>query len=602
MLKLSYSDFVGICITIAEIVPLNTLLLDEQGNILYVHTQLKEDWTGSAATPFRLSTIFELIPTLNAIEWQQIWQILQNDQAYVFSAEFLTHSGTFLPGVLHCRFLHSHQQQLAFCWLKTPLKRNLIKRHNEMLEISYQATTHANLMIFRLNAEGFFGDTNEVMELKLGYQEEILRNMRPADLFLEKNRKAYESAWQSLKQGKSIYGEAEVKNASGVLFPIEYYVSPMGRNPLNGYCGIWTDVSERRQKEMELQQAIEEIRHLKKQLEIDNQLLQEEIKLEYNFNNIIARSAGYRKVLKQVEQVADKEVPVLIYGETGTGKELLARTLHQLSPRAERPLVKVNCSAVSAKMLEAELFGYEKGAFATAFHQKKGRLEIAHQGTLFLDEISELPSDLQTKLLRVMQDGRFESLGGTNTIEVDVRIVAATSRNLEKLVREGKFRQDLYYRLHVFPIYNIPLRERREDIPLLVRFFVEKFAYQLGKPITSIPQKALDRLLEYDFPGNVRELENIIERAVILSTGTSLQLEESFTGAPVVDQESVLKQFKPMEQMQREYILDALRLTRGQISGENGAAKLLGMNDKTLYSKMKKLKIDRLGYLNENRD
>ncbi|MFN7119042.1 MAG: sigma-54 interaction domain-containing protein, partial [Saprospiraceae bacterium] len=327
------------------------------------------------------------------------------------------------------------------------------------------------------------------------------------------------------------------------------------------------------------------------------QLLQEEIKLEHNFNNIITRSVAYKKVLRQVEQVSGTDATVLIYGETGTGKELLARAIHQLGKRAERPLVRVHCSGMLDHLLEAELFGYEKGAFNGAFQQKKGKFEKAHLGTIFLDEVAELSLDLQTKLLRLIKEGTFERMDGSETLQVNVRVVAATSRNLDQLVRKNKFRQDLLYRLNVFPIYNIPLRERREDIPLLVRHFVEKYAYQIGKPITSVPQKVIERLMEYDFPGNVRELENIIERAVIVSTGSTLRLAEIIPQLFTDDQTEQLANFKTLEQMQRLHILEALRLSNGQISGEGGAARLLGMNDKTLYSKMKKLKIERLDYL-----
>jgi transcriptional regulator with GAF, ATPase, and Fis domain len=250
----------------------------------------------------------------------------------------------------------------------------------------------------------------------------------------------------------------------------------------------------------------------------------EEINLKENSSGIISKNRKYRKVLRQVEQVADTYATVLIEGETGTGKELLANAIHQLSDRRTSPFVKINCAAIPEHLAGSELFGHEKGAFTGAFQRKIGRFELADGGTLLLDEIGELPIHLQSKLLRVLQEGEFERLGGNKTIKVDVRLIAATNRNLKKMIDEGKFREDLYFRLSVFPIYNLPLRERKDDIPLLAKFFIEKFNQKMGRKVKEISGEDLKVLMDYNFPGNIRELENIIERAIILSKGEALNL------------------------------------------------------------------------------
>jgi len=280
----------------------------------------------------------------------------------------------------------------------------------------------------------------------------------------------------------------------------------------------------------------------------------------------------------------------LILGETGTGKELLVRAVHNLSERRERPLVKVNCAALPANLIESELFGHDRGAFTGALSRKIGRFELANDGTIFLDEIGDLPLELQAKLLRVLQEGEFERLGSSSTIKVDVRIIAATNRELKKAVESGHFREDLYYRLNVFPIICLPLRERKEDIPLLVRYFSEKFGAKVGRQIESINPNVMDALIAYDWPGNVRELENIIERAVIISRN-KLELGDWI---PSRTKTLASKTLFTLEENERQHILEALELTGWRVSGEKGAAKILGINPSTLDSRMRKLAIKKL--------
>ncbi|MEK7253743.1 MAG: sigma 54-interacting transcriptional regulator [Bacteroidota bacterium] len=310
---------------------------------------------------------------------------------------------------------------------------------------------------------------------------------------------------------------------------------------------------------------------------------------------IITKNAGFLSTLAKAKEVAETDATVLLLGETGTGKELLAEAIHRLSPRYQKPLSVVNCATLPPPLIESELFGHEKGAFTGAFQQKKGRFEEANGGTIFLDEIGELPLELQPKLLRVLQDGTFQRIGSNKTLKVNVRIIAATNQDLPTLVNEGRFRRDLFYRLHVFPLILPPLRERRDDIPLLVKHFVKKYNQKSGKDVRAIPQSVLNNLAKRDFPGNVRELENVIEQAVILSKNERLQVEGGSQG---VEAKAKAKTLRSFEEMQREFIVEALNLTNWRVSGENGAAKLLNLNPKTLETKMRKLGIRRPGVEN----
>jgi formate hydrogenlyase transcriptional activator len=290
--------------------------------------------------------------------------------------------------------------------------------------------------------------------------------------------------------------------------------------------------------------------------------------------------------------VAPAGTTVLILGETGTGKELVARALHNLSPRQGKALVKVNCAALPAGLIESELFGHEKGAFTGAVARKIGRFELAHGGTLFLDEIGDLPLELQPKLLRVLQEGEFERLGTSHTTTVDLRVITATNRDLERAVNEGRFRSDLYYRLNVFPIHLPPLRDRKEDIPLLVRYLAQRYGTRSGKRIPAVSQETLQVLQEYPWPGNVRELENVVERAMILSKGEGLDLAGALTTSRGGRREPGIR---TLDDIQREYILTVLERTGWRVSGEQGAAELLGLKPTTLEARMKKLGITRTG-------
>jgi transcriptional regulator with GAF, ATPase, and Fis domain len=347
------------------------------------------------------------------------------------------------------------------------------------------------------------------------------------------------------------------------------------------------DITEQRKTDKELRAALAENQQLRERLERENVYLREQITLKHHHGRILGKSRALKKVLSQAERVAGTDTPVLLLGATGTGKELLAQTIHELSARKDRPLVIVNCASLPATLIESELFGREAGAYTGAASAQVGRFEIADGSTLFLDEIGEFPVELQAKLLRVLQDGRFERLGSPDSVTVNVRIIAATNRDLEQAMRDGKFRADLYHRLSVFPIHVPPLRERREDIPLLVWAFVEVFSRRMGKTIDSIPRRTMEQLQQYSWPGNVRELSNVIERAVILTTGDSLLVE-----MPSLRAGSGQSRLTLNEGM-REHILRVLQDTGWRIRGAGGAAEILAIKPTTLETRMAKLGITR---------
>ena len=438
--------------------------------------------------------------------------------------------------------------------------------------------------------DGKIAEINEQVEKFFGYSRGELLGQSVEILVPERFRRAHpthrkdygaEPRTRPMGIGLELYG----RRKDGTEFPVDIMLSPVKTDGGKLVLSVIRDLSEKKKAEAELARKEREKRYL-----------EEELNTEHRFEDIVGESVGLKRVLKQVETVAAADVTVLILGETGTGKDLIARAIHQLSPRRDRTLVKLNCAAIPTGLLESELFGHERGAFTGAISQKIGRLELAHQGTLFLDEVGDLPPEVQPKLLRALQEKEFERLGGTRTIPVDIRLVAATNRNLEKMVADREFRSDLYYRLRVFPITIPPLRERREDIPLLVRYFVTKHAVRMDKKIESIPADVMKALTKWDWPGNIRELENFMERCVILTKGPALRAPLSELQMPeetaAHQQENV-----SLESADREHILRVLREAKGMIGGPDGAAARLGLKRTTLNSKLKKLGIKREDYL-----
>ncbi len=334
-----------------------------------------------------------------------------------------------------------------------------------------------------------------------------------------------------------------------------------------------------------LEMAINEIKKLKDQIEAENTYLREEINDSYQTTGIITQNKAFKKVLKSVENLAKSDSTILIFGETGTGKELIAKHFHTSGNRKDKPLIKINCAAIPANLIESELFGYEKGAFTGAVNRKIGRFELANEGTLFLDEIGEMPIDLQAKLLRVLQENEFERVGGVHTIKTNFRLIAATNRDLEKLIDEGKFRMDLFYRLNVIPITLPPLRDRKDDVPLLVDYFIKVYASKNSRIINKVTDEAIEKLKNYTWPGNIRELENIIERAVLTSSSNSLEINGAwFNNKSLPEGAEVLS----LDENEKQLIIKVLKLTDGMINGKNGAAALLDINPSTLRSRIQK--------------
>jgi PAS domain S-box-containing protein len=398
------------------------------------------------------------------------------------------------------------------------------------------------------------------------------------------NQRRLKEAFDSINRGthtKGVVLELKRKDNGNTIW-VQWWSKP-------DISGLFTrtmmlDITEQVQLEKE-----------KENLEAENLYLQDEIKLTHNFEEIISKSKIFRKVLNQIEQVASTDATVLISGESGTGKELLARAVHNISKRSGRALIKINCATLPANLIESELFGHERGAFTGALERKIGRFELAHNGTIFLDEIGELPVELQAKLLRVLQEGEFERLGNPKTIKVNVRVIAATNRNLEEAIAKKEFREDLFYRLNVFQIVSPPLRKRKEDIPLLVRHFIRKYEGKMGRSIKNIPDKVVTALKGYDWPGNIRELENRIERALITTQGDTLEFGDWLPALGNVSGDGQSStQLQKLEDVEREYIRSILNKTAWKVSGEKGAAKILGLNPNTLVSRMKKLGLERL--------
>jgi formate hydrogenlyase transcriptional activator len=438
------------------------------------------------------------------------------------------------------------------------------------------------------DSEGRITQINSRVGSLFGYQREELIGQPVEILVPERFRKAHPSRRKEysgkahvrpMGAGLELYG----RRKDGTEFSADIMLGPVETADGQVVLSVIRDLTEKRKAEEAFRRS-----------ELQRRYLEEELNTEARFEEIIGESVALKRVLKHVETVAATDVTVLILGETGTGKEVIARAIHELSPRNEHVMVKLNCAAIPAGLLESELFGHEKGAFTGALDRKIGRLELAHEGTLFLDEIGDLPLELQPKILRALQEKEFERLGSTKSIPINVRLVAATNRDLAQMVANGQFRADLYYRLRVFPILLPALRERREDIPLLVRYFVDRHARKLYKKIESIPDDVMRLLTRWDWPGNIRELENFIERAVILTKGTVLRPP---LGELVVEEKSSAHaEDVSLEATEREHILRVLREAKGKIGGSDGAAARLGLVRTTLNSKMKKLGIERKDY------
>ncbi len=515
-------------------------------------------------------------------------------------------SGVLKNGLEYDNILESRHQRKKFirCIAKPIYKgKRIIKITGSYQDVTEQVERESSLQLFKEiidNAEDLvyvydkkgklLHYSNSVVE-ELGFQKSELDNFSIYDLDPKITKEWWGEHFEDIIKSGAVHLDWKVSRKDGSVFPVDITANHLRFNGQDLNCAIVRDVTERNIKDEKLKEAFDEISSLKERLEEENVYLREEINLESDFEHIICVSERYAQILRQVEQVAPTDSTVLITGESGTGKELLARALHENSKRKDKPLIKINCATLPKELIESELFGHKKGAFTGAFENKIGKFTLADGGTLFLDEIGELPLELQPKLLRVLQDGEFDELGGTRTQKVNTRIIAATNRDLEKMVREGSFREDLYYRLNVFPIYNIPLREHKEDIGPLAEFFLEKYANKAGKHFSRLSKQTLERLMDYDFPGNIRELENLIERAVIIENGPVLGPGNWLPKSKGIKKPT---SFVSFEQSQKDYIIQVLNYTNWRVSGPSGAAAILNMNDKTLFAKMKRLGIEKV--------
>ncbi len=529
-----------------------------------------------------------------------------------FELSFQIRSGTFVPiatlrsseyslGITsgnynrNCRDEHIPQLRLLgelFVNALERIKAELALRESEERLSLAASAAGAGLWIMDKNKRIVWA-TQKFRELfGVDPEEELSLDLALATIHPDDRQEALKRIKHSLDKCEALNIEYRVVCADGTI----RWISTIGNPSLSEardsgrLMGVSIDVTQRRQMEIELRKNLEEIEHLKHQLEKENLYLREEIKGNKGYENFVGKSNAYDYVLFKVKQVAPTDATVLILGETGTGKGMVAHAIHEMSARRDHPIVTVDCAALPANLIESELFGREKGAFTGAHAKQIGRFEVADGGTIFLDEIGEMPLELQAKLLRTIQEGEFERLGSPRTIKVDVRVIAATSRNLKAEIQNKRFREDLYYRINVFPISIPPLRMRKDDIPLLVAHFIDKYARKMGRRYETIPKNSMKFLQDQLWPGNVRELEHMIERAVITSPGPLLRLADVSETEASESKEASLKGLVAME---REHIVRALEETCWKINGKTGAASLLGLHPSTLRFRLKKLDIKR---------
>lgn len=543
----------------------------------------------------------ELVLNYDVSEQREFRNTLKTKNEFVGECLLKRKNGTHLPAEINTTTVFYAGETLNCTIfrdisLRREAEATLLKQQVEFKNIIHNTTDaiitadkQGNILLWNRGAEVMFGWTYDEM-----YQQPI-EIIMPEQFHQahQQGMNRYMETGQPRVIGKTV--ELVGKRKDETDFPISISLAHWKDEEEHYFCGIIRDVSQQKAREEELKTLLQENLKLKSALEVENAYLQEEMGTSYNFGEIITQNKAYKKILSQIKGVAKTETIVLITGETGTGKELIARAIHQSSNRSSFPLIKVNCARLSEKSMEQELFGMEKNNSSSDRIIKKGVFERANGATILLEEVGELPLKIQAKLLSVLESQTFIRSGGKNTLTTDVRLIITSNKDLLESVKAGAFREDLYYQINVFPINNLPLRSRKDDIPLLIKHLLKKISQRLDKKVFRISKRTLQKLMDYDFPGNVRELENIIERAVILSDSETLKITEPLT---------LKKQNKPDEekilshsQMERHHILKILKMTNGKISGSNGAAQLLQLNPNTLTSKMKKLNISKKDYM-----
>lgn len=558
--------------------------VNKQGKFLHANATLSEllEYENEETSSLK---IFDIDPSMSRFSWQAYWQQLQNNGTAIYtSTELITKSEHLIP--VHVVGILVETKDTSFCYIafNTTKLATLPSVSEEMMKYTVD---NAREMIFWIDLSGNIVYVNNKVAKVSGIPQNTIQTMKVWNFSnYVKRRSDWDKFFQAVKTHKHIRFPLQSMNKAGENEYLEAFSTYIIYSGEEYIFILVVDITER-------ETQAREIARLNKELRNERNYLSQEIISVHNFNEIITQNEHYQRIIQEVQKVAPTDATVLILGETGTGKELIARAIHDISTRNDRAMIKVNCATLPANLIESELFGHEKGAFTGAHKQKVGRFELANKGTIFLDEIGEMPLDLQAKLLRALQEGEIERLGGTKIIKIDVRVIAATNRDLEAMVEKGNFREDLYYRLNVFPIHNLPLRERKDDIPLLTNFFVDKFCKKLGRSRPKINQAVMNRLMRYDYPGNIRELENIIERALILSQGDRLNIDVALPSIKSEQRNTTKSVFPSLDEVQRNHILEALKKTRWKITGKNSASELLQMNGKTLASRMKKLNISR---------
>lgn len=536
--------------------------------------------------------VYDIAPDIQKDGWTEQWAMINKQKSFTLESRHRTKDGHIFPVEVSINYIE-FEGKAYYCALVRDITKRLeaeaTLRESEKRFKDIFSAVNDGIIIVDPEKSCIFDANQKAVEM-LGYKRSDVIGMDIERIHPEEMKQLRRTLKEVLLGAPVLTDELSCLRGDKHRVPAEISFSKLQLQDKTYVMAMIRDITERKNAEKALREALTKVEQLKSRLQAENIYLQEEIKLNHNFEEIISYSKALKGVLRKVELVASTDATVLILGETGTGKELLARSVHNISERRDRPLVKVNCAALPSNLIESELFGHEKGAFTGAHSQRTGRFELADGGTIFLDEVGDLPIELQSRLLRVLQEGEFEPLGSSKTRKVNVRVIAATNRDLEEAKANGDFREDLYYRLNVFPIKIPPLRERKEDIPILTKHFVEKYNTGIGKKIENIPQTVLDTLQTYHWPGNVRELENIIERSVIISQGKQLNLGDWL---PIASTPSTDTTISTLEDLERKHIIDTLKSTGWRISGEKGAAKILNLKPTTLESRMKKLNIKR---------
>ncbi len=604
--------------------------LNREGNFIRVNEAVSKE-TGYSLDELTTMSVFDLNPSLTREEWFNAWEQTRNLKQQIFETQHQDKNGNLYAVEVTNNYIE-HDGLEYFCSsvrdvrkrkLEEELLRTISERtagvtgedyfHELTKFITSTLDVRYSMVVACSNGENTklrmlsYVDRQNVLESieydKRGTPCEIV--MEGKDFFCEKGLQ------KSFPKEKEIQSWLAVPIFSPSTGKVIGNIAAFDKVPMSkqqnqtailkifaARAGAEIERIEAQKKlekaNEELALRLKEIEALKNRLQAENKYLQDEIKLNNNFEDIVSKSKVFHKVLQQIEQVSPTDATVLILGESGTGKELVARAIHDISNRSKRPLVKVNCATLPANLIESELFGHEKGAFTGALERKIGRFELADGGTIFLDEIGELPVELQAKLLRILQEGEFERLGNPKTMKVNVRVIAATNRNLQMAIEKKEFREDLYYRLNVFPILCPPLRDRKEDIPLLVTHFLQKFEGKMGKKVNGVASKVMDALMHYEWPGNIRELENLVERAMILNPGNALEFGDWVPKMEnVTPRDNGRQRLEKLEEVEKHHIIETLKKANWKVSGEKGAAKILGLNPTTLEARMKKLGIKR---------